>query len=80
MEIRISNLNSTTTEKDVRKHFSGYRIMLTTQVRTISDGLKAKMGTFCFISIDNRVEGEAAIKALNGSSLLDSTIMVQEGK
>jgi RNA recognition motif-containing protein len=80
MEIRISNLSSATTEQDVRRHFAAFRIMLTSQIRTISEGAKAKMGTYCFISIDNQAEARAAIEQLNGTSLLDSPILLQEGK
>jgi len=81
MEIRISNLNSATTEQDVRRHFAAYRIMLTSQIRTVSEGIKAKLGgTYCFISIDNQAEARAAIAQLNGTNLLDSAILMQEGK
>jgi RNA recognition motif-containing protein len=80
MEIRISNLNSATTENDVRQLFAGYRVMLTSQIKTIADGPKTKTVTYCFVSIDNRSEGEAAIQKLNGTRLRDTEILVQEGR
>jgi len=80
MEIRVSNLNRTTTENDIRHLFSDYRVMLTSQIKTIADGPKAKVDTYCFISIDNRADAVAAVKKLNGRELLGSSVVLQEGK
>lgn len=80
MEIRISNLNSATTEQDVRHFFTGYQVMITSQVKTVAAAPKNKPETYCFVSIDNRKAGEAAIKKLNGTQLLDAVALVQEGK
>ncbi len=80
MEIRMSNLSSATTENDVRSFFKGYQVMLTSQIKTIADMPKTAISTYCFVCIDNRAEADKAIKKLNGTRLLDATILLQEGK
>lgn len=80
MQIRISNLNSATTEAEVRRHFADYDVILFSQIISIGNVSKERIKTYCFISIDDAGQALDAVLKLNGSSLSGAIIVVEKSR
>lgn len=78
MEIQLSNMNSATTKSDIIRHFSGYSLSKISEIRTIGDVPRDRMKTYCYISIDDSVAANEALKILDGSLLREAKIRLQQ--
>lgn len=73
----VGNLPYTTTIEELKGLFSGYN---TEDVKVITDRDSGRSRGFGFVSFNYDGEAEKAIKALNGQSLGDRKIVVNEAR
>ena len=74
MNIYVGNLDNKVNEDDLKKIFEEYGNVLETKI--ITDKYSGKSKGFGFISMDNTIEANNAIKDLNGTTLKDNEIVV----
>jgi RNA recognition motif-containing protein len=78
MNIYVGNLAFQVTEDDLRKAFEQYG--QTASVNVIKDKFTGESRGFGFVEMPGKTEGEAAIKALDGTDLGGRPIRVNEAR
>ena len=78
MRIYVGNLSYDVTEEQLRQEFLAYGEV--TSVSILTDRLSGRPKGFGFVEMASKSESEAAISGLNGKSLEDRTIVVNEAR
>ncbi|MFO7573829.1 MAG: RNA-binding protein [Bacteroidales bacterium] len=78
MNIYVGNLDYKVDEDALRGAFEDYGTVDSVQI--ISDKLSGRSKGFGFVVMDNQDEAEKAIKELNGTTLENREIVVNEAK
>ena len=78
MNIYVGNLAYRTTEDDLRREFE--RFGAVNRVDIISDRETGRSKGFAFVEMPNDAEANAAIEALDGSSVGERTLKVNEAR
>ncbi len=78
MKIYVGNLSYEVTEEDLRQEFVAFGEV--TSVSVITDKYSGRPKGFGFIEMASKAEAEAAITGLNGKTLKERTIMVNEAR
>jgi cold-inducible RNA-binding protein len=78
MKIYIGNLSYEVTEEDLRQEFEAFGEV--TSVSVITDKYSGRPKGFAFVEMATKSEAEAAITGLNGKTLKERTIMVNEAR
>ncbi len=78
MKIYVGNLSFETTEDDLREKFKNFGEIISVAVPT--DKLSGRPRGFAFVEMVSKSEAEAAIAELNGTTLKDRTIVVNESR
>ena len=78
MNIYVGNLAFSTTEQDLQQAFAAFGFVRSAKVVTDRDTGRAR--GFGFVEMENKSEAIKAIGALNGSSLNERDIVVNESK
>ena len=78
MKIYVGNLPYEVTEEDLRQEFAAFGEV--TSVSVITDKYSGRPKGFAFVEMATKSEAEAAITGLNGKTLKERTIMVNEAR
>ncbi len=78
MKIYVGNLSYEITEEDLRQEFVAFGEI--TSVSIITDKYSGRPKGFGFVEMASKAEAEAAITGLNGKTLKERTIMVNEAR
>ena len=78
MKIYIGSLSYEVTEADLRQEFSAFGEV--TSVSIITDKFSGRPKGFAFVEMASKSDGEAAINSLNGKTLKERTIVVNEAR
>lgn len=78
MKIYIGNLSYEVTEEDLRQEFGAFGEVTSASIITDRDSGRPK--GFGFIEMATKSEAEAAITGLNGKTLKDRTVVVNEAR
>ena len=78
MNIYVGNLPYSVTENDLREMFAAFGQVSSTSI--ISDKFSGQSKGFGFVEMPNAAEADAAIKALNNSSLSGRDIKVNQAR
>jgi cold-inducible RNA-binding protein len=78
MRIYVGNLSYDVTEEQLRQEFVAYGEV--TSVSILTDRISGRPKGFGFVEMASKSEAEAAISGLNGKSLEDRTIVVNEAR
>ena len=78
MKLYVGNLSFRTTETDLRQEFEKYGTV--DSVDVITDRESGRPKGFAFLEMNDRDEANAAINELNGATLDDRTIVVNEAR
>jgi len=78
MKIYVGNLSYETTEEDLRQEFGAFGEV--TSANIITDKYSGRPKGFAFVEMASKSEAEAAITGLNGKTLKDRTIVVNESR
>ncbi len=78
MKIYVGNLSYEVTEEDLRQEFVAFGEV--TSVSVITDKYSGRPKGFGFIEMASKSEAEAAITGLNGKTLKERTIVVNEAR
>jgi RNA recognition motif-containing protein len=78
MKIYVGNLSYETTEEDLRQEFEAFGEI--TSVSVITDRDSGRPKGFGFVEMAAKAEAEAAITGLNGKTLKERTIVVNEAR
>jgi len=78
MQIYVGSLSYGVTEEDLRKEFGAFGEV--TSVSIITDKISGRPKGFGFVEMASKSEGEAAITGLNGKTLKERTIVVNEAR
>ncbi|MFC2032603.1 RNA recognition motif domain-containing protein [Chloroflexota bacterium] len=78
MKIYVGNLSYEVTEEDLRQEFGAFGEV--TSVSVITDRDSGRPKGFGFVEMGTKSEAEAAITSLNGKTLKDRTIVVNEAR
>ena len=78
MKIYVGNLPYEVTEEDLRQEFAAFGEV--TSVSVITDKYSGRPKGFGFVEMASKSEAEAAITGLNGKTLKERTIMVNEAR
>jgi RNA recognition motif-containing protein len=78
MKIYVGNLPYEVTEEDLQQEFAAFGEV--TSVSVITDKYSGRPKGFAFIEMASKSEAEAAIAGLNGKTLKERTIMVNEAR
>ena len=78
MKIYVGNLSYETTEEDLRQEFEAFGEI--TSVSIITDRDSGRPKGFGFVEMAAKAEAEAAITGLNGKTLKERTIVVNEAR
>ena len=78
MRIFVANLAWATTEDELSHLFEAYGVV--ESVRIITDRETGRSRGFAFVEMPNGTEARAAMAGLNGMSLGDRTLTVQEAR
>ena len=78
MKIYVGNLSFDVTEEEITAEFSTYGKV--ESVAIPSDKLSGRPRGFAFVEMSSTSEAEAAIAGLNGKTLKDRTIVVNESR
>jgi RNA recognition motif-containing protein len=78
MRIYVGNLSYEITEEDLRQEFVAFGEI--TSVNIITDRDSGRPKGFGFVEMDSKAEAEAAITGLNGKTLKERTIVVNEAR
>jgi len=74
----VGNLDSSTTEQDLRDAFAVYGDVQ--MVSLITDQQTAQPRGFAFVEMENDKEANEALLALNGATLCGATLTVNEAR
>jgi RNA recognition motif-containing protein len=78
MKIYVGNLSYEITEEDLRQEFVAFGEI--TSVSVITDRDSGRPKGFGFVEMASKAEAEAAISGLNGRTLKERTIVVNEAR
>ncbi len=78
MKIYVGNLSYEVTEEDLRQEFVAFGEV--TSANIITDKYSGRPKGFGFVEMASKSEAEAAITGLNGKTLKERTIMVNEAR
>ena len=78
MKIYVGNLSYETTEEDLRQEFGAFGEVTSASIITDRDSGRPK--GFGFVEMATKSEAEAAITSLNGKTLKDRTVVVNEAR
>jgi len=78
MNIYAGNIASTTTETELKAAFAAHGTVDSCRIAT--DKVTGAQKSFGFIEMANNTEANAAVTALNGSTLNGNTLKVNESK
>ncbi len=78
MRIYVGSLPYEVTEEDLREEFGAFGEVAS--VNIITDRLSGRPKGFGFVEMASKSEAEAAITGLNGKTLKERTIMVNEAR
>ena len=78
MRIYVGNLSYDVTEEELKQEFLAYGEVASVSVMT--DKFSGRPKGFGFVEMDSKTEGEAAIEGLNGKTLKERTIVVNEAR
>lgn len=78
MRIYVGNLSYDLTEEELQQEFLAYGEV--ESVTILTDKFTGRPKGFGFVEMASKPEGEAAITGLNGKSLKDRTIVVNEAR
>ena len=78
MKIYVGNLSYEVTEEDLRQEFGAFGEI--TSVSVITDKYSGRPKGFAFVEMASKSEAEAAITGLNGKTLKERTIVVNEAR
>ncbi len=78
MKIYVGNLSYETTEEDLRQEFEAFGEI--TSISVITDRDSGRPKGFAFVEMAAKAEAEAAITSLNGKTLKERTIVVNEAR
>jgi RNA recognition motif-containing protein len=78
MNIYVGNLSRETTEDELRQAFEAFGQV--TSVNIIKDRYSGESRGFGFVEMSTKSEAEAAINGLNGTSLGERTLSVNEAR
>ncbi len=78
MKIYVGNLSYEVTEQDLRQEFEAFGGV--DSVSVITDKYSGRPKGFAFVEMTSKSEAEAAITGLNGKTLKEQTIAVNESR
>ena len=78
MKIYVGNLSYGVTEEDLRQEFEAFGGV--DSVSVITDKYSGRPKGFAFVEMTSKSEAEAAISGLNGKTLKERTIVVNEAR
>jgi RNA recognition motif-containing protein len=78
VKIYVGNLSYEVTEEDLRQEFGAFGEVTSTNI--ITDKYSGRPKGFAFVEMASKSEAEAAITGLNGKTLRDRTIVVNESR
>jgi len=78
MKIYVGNLSYDTTEEELRQEFATYGEV--SSVNILSDKFSGQPRGFGFVEMASKSEGEAAITGLNGKTIKERTLVVNEAR
>ena len=78
MRIYVGNLSSEITEEELRQEFEAFGEV--ESVNIITDKISGRPKGFGFVEMASKSEAEAAITSLNGKTLKERTIVVNEAR
>jgi len=78
MNIYVGNLNFQVKESDLQEIFENYGEV--SSVKIITDKYSGRSKGFGFVVMDNNDEAKKAIEGLNGTSIKEREIVVNEAK
>ncbi len=78
MRIYVGNLSSEITEEELRQEFEDFGEV--ESVNIITDKISGRPKGFGFVEMASKSEAEAAITSLNGKTLKERTIVVNEAR
>jgi cold-inducible RNA-binding protein len=78
MRIYVGNLSYDTTEDELRKEFSAFGEVASVSV--VTDRYSGRSKGFAFVEMNNKAEADAAIAGLNGKSVKERTLVVNEAR
>ena len=78
MKLYVGNLSYKTTENDLREKFEEFGTV--NQVDIITDRESGRSKGFAFVEMNDRDEANAAIQEMNGATLGDRTLAVNEAR
>ncbi|GAI58097.1 unnamed protein product, partial [marine sediment metagenome] len=78
MRIYMGNLSSEITEEELRQEFEAFGEV--ESVNIITDKISGRPKGFGFVEMASKSEAEAAITSLNGKTLKERTIVVNEAR
>ncbi len=78
MKIYVGNLSYEITEQDLRQEFGTFGEV--TSANIITDKISGRPKGFGFVEMATKSEAEAAITGLNGKTLKERTIVVNEAR
>jgi len=78
MKIYVGNLSYEVTEQDLRQEFEAFGGV--DSVSVITDKYSGRPKGFAFVEMASKSEAEAAIASLNGKTLNERTIVVNEAR
>jgi RNA recognition motif-containing protein len=78
MKIYVGNLSYEVTEEDLRQEFGAFGEVASANI--ITDKYSGRPKGFAFVEMASKSEAEAAITSLNGKTLKDRTIVVNESR
>jgi len=78
MNIYVGNLNFKVNESELEEAFSVFGSV--SEVKIITDKYSGRSKGFGFITMDNDEEGNKAIAELNGTSMSDREMVVNEAR
>ncbi len=78
MKIYVGNLSYEVTEQDLRQEFEAFGEV--TSANIITDKISGRPKGFGFVEMATKSEAEAAITGLNGKTIKERTIVVNEAR
>lgn len=78
MNIYVGNLSNDATDDDLRKAFEAYGQVSTASI--IKDKFSGESRGFAFVEMPDKTQAQAAIEGLDGSSLKNRSIKVNEAR
>jgi cold-inducible RNA-binding protein len=78
MKIYVGNLSYEVTEEDLRQEFVAFGEV--TSANIITDKYSGRPKGFGFVEMASKSEAEAAITGLNGKTIKDRTVVVNESR